>query len=217
VLDAAEMGPTFGAAGLFKAVIAGGERAVTKPSEGAEDDEEAGRKEALSVGPSDFALGVSASGATRFVLAFLREAKGRGASSWLLSMSEGDGPEFLDGVIRIPTGPEIVAGSTRMKAGTATKMALNMFSTALMIKAGRVYDGLMVDVAPTNNKLLRRAVGIVMDLAGASEEEAASLLRESGMNAKTAVVMKKAGVAAEEARRMLRKKTLKDILSKGGN
>jgi N-acetylmuramic acid 6-phosphate etherase len=204
VLDAAEVFPTFGD-DRVRAIMAGGAQAVLAAAEGAEDDEAAGREAGGVLSGRDMALGISASGRTPFVLAALEAAKGRGARCWLLTMSPGGSqrPAFLDGLVAIETGPEIVAGSTRLKAGTATKMVLNMFSTALMAALGHVHDGLMVDVVPSNRKLLIRAEHIIREIAVCSPGEAEEFLRLSGMRPKTAVVMLKRGVPREEAERLL--------------
>jgi N-acetylmuramic acid 6-phosphate etherase len=204
VLDASEVMPTFGSR-AFGAVIAGGEKAVTGAVEGAEDDGEAGSRAAGDLTDKDMAVGISASGGTPFVLAFLKAAKEQGARCWLITCNDVEGRPFLDGMIKLLTGPEVVAGSTRLKAGTATKIALNMLSTAAMIKLGGVYDGLMVDVVPTNRKLIKRAEGIVREIAGCTEEEAARYLKLSGMRPKVAVVMLKQGASKEEAERLLEK------------
>lgn len=224
VLDASEMPPTFGVSpDMLKAIIAGGEKALRNSVEGAEDNEEAGRKAASVVAGKDMVLGISASGRTPFVLSFLDEAKGKGAVCWLLtcndiktgsqqsalSSQEIENSKLkiqnlqLDGIIKIITGPEIIAGSTRLKAGTATKLVLNMFSTAVMIRLGRVYKGMMVDVMPTNNKLIYRAEGIIMETTGCSREEASEYLKASLMRPKVAIVMKAKGVSREAAERLL--------------
>ncbi len=189
VLDASEIPPTFGEApGVIKAVMAGGDSALTTAVEGAEDDTSAGKDAVADITERDMLLGISASGKTPFVLSALMEGKDRGARCWLLTCNDID-YDFLDGIIKVLVGPEIVAGSTRLKAGTATKMVLNMISTTAMVKLGRVYKGYMVDVVPSNRKLKDRAVRIIMDLTGCSREEASVLLRMSGGNAKTAVLM----------------------------
>jgi N-acetylmuramic acid 6-phosphate etherase len=202
VLDAAEIPPTFGKES-FTAIMAGGEMAITGAVEGAEDDEEAGRKAASEISGGDMALGISASGRTPFVISALKEAKSRGALCWLITCNEIERYPFLDGMITLPTGPELVAGSTRLKAATATKLALNMLSTATMIKLGGVYDGLMVDVVPSNRKLIARAEGIIMHISGCSKEEASNYLNESGMRPKVASLMKFRNLSREDAERLL--------------
>lgn len=223
VLDASEMPPTFSVSpDLFQAIIAGGAEALRNSIEGAEDDLDAGREAASRIQSGDMVLGISASGATPFVLSCLAAAKNKGSSCWLLtcndielplklsphpSPTEGAqaalSPFAIDGIIRILTGPEIIAGSTRMKAGTATKLVLNMFSTAINIKMGKVYQGLMVDVRPSNKKLLKRAENIIMEVTGCDSEEAEKYLKLSDMRPKVAIVMKSRGLSKEEAERLL--------------
>jgi N-acetylmuramic acid 6-phosphate etherase len=203
VLDAAEVYPTFGA-DRFRAIIAGGEGAVVRAAEGAEDDEEAARREVAAVTSSDMAVGITASGRTPFVLAALEESKKAGARCWLITCNDVEKPPFVDGVVFISTGPELVAGSTRLKAATATKLALNMLSTATMVRLGGVYDGLMVDVVPSNKKLIARAEGIIMQITECGKDEASKLLRQAGMRPKTASLMKLKGISRDEAERMLR-------------
>ncbi len=217
VLDASEIPPTFSAPqDLFQSIIAGGDKALRYAIEGAEDDISAGSDAVSPVTDRDFVLGISASGKTPFVLSFLSASKHKGARCWLLTCNEIQLPltmhdarcmmhDFrLDGIIKIITGPEIIAGSTRLKAGTATKLALNMFSTVVMIKLGGVYKGWMVDVSPSNNKLVSRAEDIIMQITGCSREEASDCLRLSGMKTKAAIVMKSKGVAISEAQKLLK-------------
>jgi N-acetylmuramic acid 6-phosphate etherase len=202
VLDAAEIQPTFGS-DRFRAIIAGGERAVTRAVEGAEDDEAAARNAVAEIRAGDMAVGISASGGTPFVVGALKESNKSGALCWLITCNKIEKPPFLDGMVVLDTGPELVAGSTRLKAATATKLALNMLSTATMISLGGVYDGLMVDVVPSNKKLIERAEGIVMQITGCGREEASKLLKESGMKSKTAALMKIKGISRSEAERLL--------------
>ena len=202
MLDASEIPPTFSSE-VFDAKIAGGEAALSRSVEGAEDDEESGTEAASGIGPNDMAVGISASGTTPFVISFLRTAKDKGAMCWLITCSDIDDYPFVDHMIKLHTGPEVVAGSTRLKAATATKLVLNMLSTAAMISLGGVYDGLMVDVAPTNKKLVRRAEGIIRQITGCSEEDAAKYLELSGMRPKAAVVMIKRGLSKEKAEVLL--------------
>lgn len=204
VLDASEIQPTFGS-NRFRAIMAGGERALIQAVEGAEDDEAAARKAVSGVKANDMVVGISASGRTPFVVEALRESKTSGALCWFITCNNIEKPAFLDGMIVLNTGPELIAGSTRLKAATATKLALNMLSTATMISLGGVYDGLMVDVVPSNKKLIARAEGIVMQITGCGREEAFKLLRESGMNSKTAALMKIRGLSRSEAERLLEK------------
>jgi len=188
-LDAAECPPTFGVApGRVVAVMAGGARALTRAVEGAEDDAEAGRRALarLRPGPRDLVVGISASGTTPFVLAALAEARRRGAATALLTSTPGAGPP-VDQRIVLRTGPERIAGSTRMKAGTAAKMALGLLSTAAFVQLGAVRGGRMIDVAPTNDKLRRRAVGMVMELTGLGEAAARRALERRGWSVRAVV------------------------------
>lgn len=202
VLDASEVMPTFGS-DAFKAVMAGGDTALRNAVEGAEDDGEAGRKAGARLGPHDLALGVTASGRTPFVVGFLEGARDQGARCWLMTCSVLETPPALDGIIVLPTGPELIAGSTRLKAGTATKMALNMISTATMTALGGTFDGLMVDVVPANQKLVDRAERIIMEIAGCTRDKAARTLRDSGLKTKTAALMAARDISREEADKAL--------------
>ncbi|MCK6482082.1 MAG: N-acetylmuramic acid 6-phosphate etherase [Planctomycetes bacterium] len=191
VLDAAEIPPTFGLpSGLVVGVIAGGKEALVGAVEGAEDDalEAVARMRDFSVGPSDCVIGVTASGTTRFVLGGLGEARERGASAVLLTCGLAPSPGIWHALIALETGPEVLAGSTRLKAGTATKMVLNMISTAAMVRLGKAYDNLMVDVRASNAKLALRARRIVESIAGATPAAARAALEACGGEAKTAVV-----------------------------
>lgn len=205
VLDASEMPPTFGVSPvLVRAIIAGGEGAVTKAVEGVEDDEIAGRASVSLITEEDMVLGISASGRTPFVLSALRECKSRGARCHLLTCNT-VAYDFLDGIIILNVGPEIIAGSTRLKAGTATKMVLNMISTTAMIKTGRVYRGYMIDVIPSSEKLRRRALRIIKEVTNCSSEEAERYLNESRGSAKRAVLMYVKGLGYEEAEGVLKR------------
>ncbi|KKL49125.1 hypothetical protein LCGC14_2318620, partial [marine sediment metagenome] len=207
VLDASEVPPTFGC-NAFEAIIAGGDEAIRCAVEGAEDDSVAGACQGRELSDRDMAVGISASGKTPFVLGFLEAAKGRGAKCWLVTSEsiEADMPDKtknLDGKIVLDTGAELIAGSTRMKAGTAQKMALNMLSTATMIRLGGTYDGLMVDVTPTNAKLKKRALGIIMEIAGCPIDVAAKALEGAGMSPKLAALMLKGGLDRDKAEQAL--------------
>ena len=204
VLDASEIPPTFGVTpDTIKAIIAGGERAITSAVEGAEDDEDAGIKAVAGTTQKDMLLGITASGSTPFTISALREGKRRGAKCWLLTCNDIT-YDFPDGIINLPVGPEIIGGSTRLKAGTTTKIVLNMISTAAMIKLGRVYKGYMVDVIPSNKKLRKRALRIIQEITGCESEEAETLLDKSGGNAKTSILMYMKGLSYEDARELLR-------------
>ncbi|MCX7623590.1 MAG: N-acetylmuramic acid 6-phosphate etherase, partial [Thermomicrobium sp.] len=193
VLDALECRPTFGLeADRVVALLAGGPPALHDPLEDAEDDESAGARDvaALGVDPDDVVLGISASGRTPYVLGALARAREQGAFVAALVCQRPSPLEPLADLVVAPlVGPEVVAGSTRMKAGTAQKIALTTLSTAVMVRLGRTYGNLMVDVRPANRKLWSRAVRIVAEVTGLSPEEAARLLGEAGGEAKTAIVM----------------------------
>ena len=203
VLDASEIPPTINVSpDLVRGIIAGGNRALTEAVEGAEDDEDAGIEAVADVSDRDMLIGITASGTTPFTLAALKEAKRRGTKSWLLTCNDVE-YNFLDGIIKLLAGPEIIAGSTRLKAGTATKLVLNMISTAAMIQLGKVYKGCMVDVVPSNKKLRNRAIRIIQEITGCRDEEAEALLDRSGGNAKTAILMHLKGLGREEAKGLL--------------
>jgi N-acetylmuramic acid 6-phosphate etherase len=206
VLDAAECPPTFGVpASLVQAHLAGGPEAVTRAVEGAEDDAEAGRREALAtVGPGDAVVGVAAGGETPYVRGAIGAARELGAFTAALTCAAGSSlGRDAELAIELPLGPEVVAGSTRLKAGTAQKLVLNMVSTAALWRLGHVYRGRMVDVRVTNAKLHRRAVRTVAELTGASKDAAASALMAAG-GVKPAVVMLALGVEEAEAAARLR-------------
>ena len=195
VLDAAECPPTFGTdPKLVRAIIAGGNEALIRAVEGAEDSEEFG-KAAISennITGKDVVVGITASGRTPYVLAAIKEAKRIGAKTVGIS----NNPQSLvkkmaDIEITLLVGPEVIMGSTRMKSGTSQKLVLNMITTAVMIKLGKVYGNLMVDLQPTNKKLVNRTVRIVMHATGMNESEAKKYLELSGMNPKVAIIMYK--------------------------
>lgn len=207
VLDAAEVPPTFGiSAAKIQAVIAGGKKAVFSSVERAEDDVKSAvetiRKRKISL--KDMVIGISASGRTPFVISALREAKRCKANVWLIAFNKIQKPAFVDGLINAATGPEILTGSTRLKAGTAAKVILNMISTLSMVRLGKVYQNLMIDVKPMNKKLWKRAKNIIMEATGTKEKEAEKFLQDSKGNAKAAVLMKMKGLSRSEAERLLR-------------
>lgn len=190
-LDAAECPPTFGVApSRVVALVAGGARALRRAVEGAEDDREAGRRDVRRAEASarDVVIGISASGTTPYVVAALHEARARGAATGLLTSNPTARPP---GAIRVllDTGPELVAGSTRMKAGSATKMALSLLSTAAMLRLGKVQDGRMVDLEPTSAKLRLRARRMVMELSGCTAARAEAALGASEWRVREAVRM----------------------------
>lgn len=207
VLDAVECLPTFGTEpGQVIGLIAGGEPALTQAVEGAEDRYDGGQHdlEAVNLLPRDTVVGIAASGHTPYVLGALDYANALGALTIAVACNE-PAPMLERARIAIPilVGPEILAGSTRLKAGTAQKMVLNMLSTATMVRLGKVYGNLMVDVKVTNQKLSERARRIVSRVAGVDEAEAARLLALTGNEVKTAIVMARLSVSAEEARSLL--------------
>lgn len=208
VLDATELTPTFSwPAERAVPLIAGGEKAIRQAVEGAEDDATAGSEDvqAAGVGPQDILIGIAASGTTPYVLGALRA--GRAAGALTIALANNPGAPLLDAAdhgILLDTGPEIISGSTRLKAGTAQKIALNTLSSALMVRLGKVYGNLMVDVRATNKKLEGRAVRLVQYATGTSEQEAAQALALAQGSVKTAVVMLKLGLDEAEASAKLR-------------
>jgi len=209
MLDAAECPPTFGTdPELVKAIIAGGNEAYFRAVEGAEDDEEAGKAAIRenNVTAKDVVVGITASGRTPFVLAAVREAKKLGAKTIGISNNtQSQIKSIVDIDIALNVGPEVIIGSTRMKSGTSQKLVLNMITTAVMIKLGKVYGNLMVDLQPKNAKLVNRAMRIIMHATGADEEVAKKYLELSGMNPKVAIVMYKTNTDKETAVRLLAK------------
>lgn len=208
VIEAAELPPTFGVSpDLFRAIIAGGPEAVFGSVEAAEDDEAAGAEAIRSRGlrRGDVLVALSASGRTLFTVGALREAGRLGARTVAVTSNRGAPMNGLADIpIVVETGPEIVAGSTRMRAGTAQKLVLNMLTTAAMISLGMVHDGYMIGVQPRSGKLRRRAIGIISDIAGVGTGEAERALKRAGGDLRAAVLMAKTGVGLEEARRVLK-------------
>jgi len=208
VLDAAECPPTFNVAPeLVQAVIAGGESALARATEASEDDPEAGVHDLEERGfcASDVLVGISASGRTPYVLGAVRHARSLGAVTIGISCTPGSELAQLTDIAITPLpGPEIIAGSTRLKAGTATKLVLNMISTAAMIRLGHVYGNLMVNVQPKNSKLLDRARRIITAACGVDYQRAARLLEEAGGQVKVAILMAKLGVNRTTAEAHLR-------------
>ncbi len=204
VLDASEAPPTFQLpAGRIVAIIAGGDGALRTSSEGREDEPDGAREvlEGLGVKPHDTILAIAAGGTTPYALGALRLAKGvcSEALTGLLACSPVPKPEHADHLLVVETGPEVVTGSTRMKAGTATKLALNIISTTLMIQEGRVFENLMVDLRATNAKLRDRAARIISTLTGLAREAAFAALDAAGGDVKTAVVMQRLAISRAEA------------------
>ena len=208
VLDAAEMPPTYRTdPSMVVGVIAGGHDALVRAREGAEDDPRDGAREMdrLSVGVGDFVLGIATSGTTPFVHGALERARERGARTGFLLCTPPSAElrAAHDVVIAPLVGPEVITGSTRMKAGTATKLVLNTITTGAMVLMGKVHGNLMVDLQVTCRKLQDRGERILMTTAGLEREPARELLGEAGGHVKTAIVMARLGVAAEEARALL--------------
>jgi N-acetylmuramic acid 6-phosphate etherase len=216
VLDAAEMPPTFGTKPeLVQAHIAGGSDAIVRAVEGAEDDAAAGHALAETIREHDAVIGISASGGAAFVVAALESARRRGALTVAIVNSEpSELAEAAACTIVLRTGAEAIAGSTRLRAGTAQKIALNTISSAVMVRLGKVYDNFMVDLVATNRKLHRRANRLVMHLAGVSEHRADRLLAESGGSVKCAIAMAWRNVDAAQARALLERHAgrLRDLL-----
>jgi N-acetylmuramic acid 6-phosphate etherase len=208
VLDASEMPPTYGTdPSMVRGVIAGGYEALVRAQEGAEDHPEDGAKAIadLGVGERDFVLGIATSGTTPYVHGAVDQARALGASVGFL-MCTPPPPELvdrLDVVIAPIVGPEVITGSTRMKAGTATKLVLNTITTGAMVRLGKVHGNLMVDLQVTCQKLQDRAERILQSMLDIDGEEAASLLAEADGQVKTALVMRRLNVDTEEARRRL--------------
>jgi N-acetylmuramic acid 6-phosphate etherase len=206
-LDAAECPPTFGVPPeKVLALLAGGEPALTQAAEGAEDDRSAAVRDldSLSLDSSDVVVGLAASGRTPYVVSAVRYASERGCSTVGISNDQGSELCAASHVgIELVTGPEILTGSTRLKAGTSEKLVLNMLSTAAFTRLGKVYENFMVDLRVTNEKLKNRSRRIVREATGVTEEEARRLLSAADGSVKVAVVMGKANVQANEAREML--------------
>ena len=207
IVDAVEIVPTFGIPeGIFVGIIAGGYEAVYRAKESEEDLEDKGRKdlEEYSPGEIDTVIGISASGRTPYVLGALKLAREIGAFTvGIANVPEPALCDLTDVCIRVVTGPEVLTGSTRLKAGTAQKMVLNMISTAAMVRMGKVYQNLMVDLKPTNEKLVKRAVKTISEALGVDSKTAEELFRRSGGKPKVAIVMGALGLGREEAERLL--------------
>ncbi|MAU08628.1 MAG: N-acetylmuramic acid 6-phosphate etherase [Anaerolineaceae bacterium] len=210
VLDAVECVPTFGTEPeQVQGLIAGGDRAFVRAVEGAEDSREQGALDLKErhLSADDAVVGIAASGRTPYVLGALAYAREVGAANISIACNVPSAVlDAADYPIPLPVGPEALTGSTRLKAGTAQKLALNMLSTATMVKLGKVYGNLMVDVKVTNEKLVHRARRILMQLTGVDEAEAIRLLAATDQHVKTAAVMYHRGVDAAAARDLLAEK-----------
>ncbi len=219
VLDAAECPPTFSTnPDMVQGIIAGGYDALVRSIEGAEDIPADGATEILNyeIKTEDVVLGISASSTTPYVLGALEKAKTIGAMTGLLLCNDPPKLEYVDYVIPVIVGPEVITGSTRMKAGTATKMVLNMITTTLMIKLNKTYGNLLVDLKASNDKLWDRGTRIIEHLTDLNYDEALNILKSADGEVKTAVVMEKLNVGVEAARDRLRnhKGSLKDVFIK---
>lgn len=204
VLDASECPPTFGSSPeMVQGIIAGGPAALTRAQEGAEDRPDAARLDlsAVAVGPLDFVIGIAASGTTPYVRAGLEYARSVGASTAIVACSP-PAPELVavvDCAILPITGPEVVTGSTRLKAGTATKLVLNTITTGAMVRFGKAYGNLMVDLQASNEKLRDRSERMLIHICGVSRDEARRLLAVAEGSVKVAITMQKLGVDRETA------------------
>ncbi|MEM9538406.1 MAG: N-acetylmuramic acid 6-phosphate etherase [Cyanobacteria bacterium P01_E01_bin.42] len=209
VLDAAECPPTFCTPPeLVQGILAGGKAALVKSSEALEDRGEDGAKEIarLEITAKDVVLGITAGGTTPFVQGAIAEARKRGATTIFLACVPASQVQIdVDVDLRLLTGPEVLAGSTRLKAGTVTKMALNILSTSVMVKLGKTYGNRMIDVSVTNQKLRDRALRILCDLADLDREEAGKLLDRSGKKVKLALLMHWGGVDPDAGTQLLEK------------
>src|SRR5437773_4628594 len=207
VLDAAECPPTFGTSPkLVQALIAGGRRAITKAVEGAEDSERNGERDlrAKKLTRRDVVVGIAASGTTPYVVGALKFARKRGAATVAVTSNLRMPVGRLAKIVIAPeVGPEVLTGSTRLKAGTSQKMVLNMLSTAVMARLGHVYENLMIDMMLTNEKLAERALRILAEASGKSVSAAEQAQRAGGHDMRVALVMLKRGVVAREAKKLI--------------
>jgi len=204
ILDASECPPTFGTdPGMVVGVIAGGTPAITTAVEGAEDDESAAVRDldALGLTSRDVVVGISASGRTPYVLSALREARRRSAASVAVTNNAGSAAgQIADIAIDVVTGPEFIAGSTRLKAGTAQKLVLNMLTTLAMLRRHKTFGNRMVDVRATNAKLAARSFSLVQDVTGASDSDVEAALHDASGEVKTAIAVLLTGLSAASAR-----------------
>ncbi|MGE5681322.1 MAG: N-acetylmuramic acid 6-phosphate etherase [Bacillota bacterium] len=210
VVDASECPPTFGTPfGMIDGYIAGGREAMFRAQEGAEDYEENGARDVLAAGVTekDVVCGIAASRRTPYVVGAVKKAKELGAKTLYVTCNprENFNIEEVDVAMCPYVGPEVIMGSTRMKSGTAQKLVLNMLTTTAMIRMGKVYENMMIDLQMTNKKLVERSKRIVMTITGISYDEASEYLQKAGGHVKTALVMIKANVNSEEAKIRLEK------------
>ena len=209
VLDASEIPPTYSASkNTFIGIISGGDDALRNSIEGAEDSSENAIKDLLpyNINKKDTVIGISCSGASAYVIASLNYSKSKGASTvYLVTNPKPYISTEVDVIIKANTGPEVITGSTRMKAGSATKMILNMISTTTMIKLGKVYKNLMIDLMAVNNKLIDRGIRIIMQITGLSYEKAKKKLFEAKKSVKAAIIMIKLDCDLEKANKKIKK------------
>jgi N-acetylmuramic acid 6-phosphate etherase len=207
VLDASECPPTFRVdPGMVQGVIAGGNDAMFRAKEGAEDSPEGGAKDVdeRQIGPNDVVIGIAAGGTTPYVHGALRRARELGAKTIFLTCVQSvAGEPQVDLILRPLVGPEVLTGSTRLKAGTATKLVLNTITTLAMVQLGKVYENLMVDLRASNAKLWDRGARIISTLTGLNRDQAMGLLRAADGHVKLAVVMHKKNVSADQAKALL--------------
>lgn len=208
VLDASECPPTFNTdSEMVQGIIAGGDKALRFAIEGAEDSIELAQEDfaKLNIKENDTVISISASGNANYVIEVLKLAREKQCKTVALTCNKNAKmSEFADVVICIETGAEVITGSTRMKAGTAQKMVLNMLTTASMVKIGKVYKNLMIDVKPTNIKLKDRATRIVCEITGVEKDFASKVLNENGYNLKEAILQIKYGISFEKAQQILK-------------
>ena len=214
ILDASEIFPTFGEAKLFTGLIAGGEKAIQFPVENAEDDKESATVDLkdIKITTKDFVIGISASGRTPYVTSALVFAKELGCKTASISTTKNAEISVLaEYPIEVVTGPEPIMGSTRMKSGTAQKMVLNTISTLIMVKYGKVFNNLMVDIQPTNEKLKKRAVLIVKTITGADEKNILEILQSTDFNVKITLVAILKKMSVKDAAKLLSDGNIADI------
>lgn len=208
ILDASECPPTYGVSfELVQGLMAGGSTAIFKAAEGAEDNAELGKQDLIdkNLTANDVVCGIAASGRTPYAIGGMKYAKSVGAAVLCVTMNpQSEMAAIADVPISVVVGPEVIMGSTRMKAGTAQKLVLNMLTTATMIKLGKVYSNLMVDVKASNEKLVTRAKRIVMLATEVSEEEATKVLEETNFNVKLSILMIVSGLNKEKAEQLLK-------------
>ncbi len=206
VLDASECPPTFGiSSDLVLGIISGGDRALRESIENAEDSYRNSIHDLnkISLNNNDILLGISASGTTPYVLSALSYAKQVGALTGFLTCNDIKSLDYVDFLIKVLVGPEILTGSTRLKSGTATKMVLNMISTTTMMKLNRTYGNLMIDLKPNNKKLVKRALNILSEELNITITEAKEIYASAGNNLKIAILMGKKGLTFDEANKLI--------------